>query len=158
MYTPSMIAAASVAAALHGLDWTGKSGYSLAWLLNKLTRITAIEQVRLSTPTAASGPQSQCRSHRAIVFLLATFSVLSTASCHLLPSFSLFAAQSRYTRTLSLPVCVRARTTCPAAAKVYIRPPRNNLTSHRGPRGSIRRGFNVSLTATRSSLLIRLMR
>ena len=46
MYTPSMIAAASVAAALHGLDWTGKSGYSLAWLLNELTRITAIEQVR----------------------------------------------------------------------------------------------------------------
>ncbi|XP_011498355.1 PREDICTED: G1/S-specific cyclin-D2 [Ceratosolen solmsi marchali] len=44
MYTPSMIAAASVAAALHGLDWTGKSGYSLAWLLHKLTRITAIEQ------------------------------------------------------------------------------------------------------------------
>lgn len=45
MYTPSMIAAASVAAALHGLDWTGKSGYGLASLLDELTRITAIEQV-----------------------------------------------------------------------------------------------------------------
>lgn len=45
MYTPSMIAAASVAAALHGLDWTGKSGYGLAGLLGELTRITAIEQV-----------------------------------------------------------------------------------------------------------------
>ncbi|XP_036149822.1 G1/S-specific cyclin-D2 [Monomorium pharaonis] len=44
MYTPSMIAAASVAAALHGLDWTGKSGYGLAGLLHELTRITAIEQ------------------------------------------------------------------------------------------------------------------
>ncbi|KOC65040.1 G1/S-specific cyclin-D2 [Habropoda laboriosa] len=44
MYTPSMIAAASVAAALHGLDWTGKSGYGLAGLLDELTRITAIEQ------------------------------------------------------------------------------------------------------------------
>lgn len=40
-----MIAAASVAAALHGLDWTGKSGYGLAGLLDELTRITAIEQV-----------------------------------------------------------------------------------------------------------------
>lgn len=47
MYTPSMIAAASVAAALHGLDWTGKSGYGLAGLLDELTRITAIEQVCL---------------------------------------------------------------------------------------------------------------
>ncbi|XP_067212632.1 G1/S-specific cyclin-D2 isoform X1 [Linepithema humile] len=45
MYTPSMIAAASVAAALHGLDWTRKSGYGLAGLLHELTRITAIEQV-----------------------------------------------------------------------------------------------------------------
>lgn len=45
MYTPSMIAAASVAAALHGLDWTRKSGYGLAGLLDELTRITAIEQV-----------------------------------------------------------------------------------------------------------------
>ncbi|XP_058788896.1 G1/S-specific cyclin-D2 [Phymastichus coffea] len=44
MYTPSMIAAASVAAALHGLDWTNKSGYTLPWLLAELTRITAIEQ------------------------------------------------------------------------------------------------------------------
>ncbi|CAG5076354.1 Similar to CCND2: G1/S-specific cyclin-D2 (Gallus gallus), partial [Cotesia congregata] len=44
MYTPSMIAAASIAAALHGLDWTGKSGYGLAGLLDELTRITAIEQ------------------------------------------------------------------------------------------------------------------
>lgn len=46
MYTPSMIAAASVAAALHGLDWTGKSGFGLPRLLDELTRITAIEQVR----------------------------------------------------------------------------------------------------------------
>lgn len=45
MYTPSMIAAASVAAALHGLDWTGKSGHGLTDLLDELTRITAIEQV-----------------------------------------------------------------------------------------------------------------
>ncbi|XP_046748123.1 G1/S-specific cyclin-D2 [Diprion similis] len=44
MYTPSMIAAASVAAALHGLDWTRKSGYGLPRLLDELTRITAIEQ------------------------------------------------------------------------------------------------------------------
>ncbi|KAJ8675600.1 hypothetical protein QAD02_011386, partial [Eretmocerus hayati] len=49
MYMPSIIAAASVAAALHGLDWTGKSGYSLSWLLNELTRITAIEQDYLSS-------------------------------------------------------------------------------------------------------------
>lgn len=40
-----MIAAASLAAALHGVDWTGKSGYGLAGLLDELTRITAIEQV-----------------------------------------------------------------------------------------------------------------
>nr|KAF7408993.1 hypothetical protein H0235_013845 [Vespula pensylvanica] len=44
MYTPSMIAAASIAAALHGLDWTGKSGFGLAGLFDELTRITAIEQ------------------------------------------------------------------------------------------------------------------
>ncbi|KAL2731319.1 G1/S-specific cyclin-D2 [Vespula squamosa] len=44
MYTPSMIAAASIAAALHGLDWTGKSGIGLAGLFDELTRITAIEQ------------------------------------------------------------------------------------------------------------------
>lgn len=48
MYTPSMIAAASLAAALHGVDWTGKSGYGLAGLLDELTRITAIEQVCVS--------------------------------------------------------------------------------------------------------------
>lgn len=45
MYTPSMIAAASVAAALHGLGWTSKSGFTLAELLDHLHRITAIEQV-----------------------------------------------------------------------------------------------------------------
>ncbi|XP_047363687.1 G1/S-specific cyclin-D2 [Vespa velutina] len=44
MYTPSMIAAASIAAALHGLDWTGKSGFGLRGLFDELTRITAIEQ------------------------------------------------------------------------------------------------------------------
>ncbi|KAJ9596981.1 hypothetical protein L9F63_012011, partial [Diploptera punctata] len=43
MYTPSMIAAGSIAAALHGLDWTGKSGCSLNKLLHLLHRITAIE-------------------------------------------------------------------------------------------------------------------
>lgn len=41
-----MIAAASVAAALHGLSWTSKSGCSLPELLQHLQRITAIEQVR----------------------------------------------------------------------------------------------------------------
>ena len=45
MYTPSIIAAASVAAALHGLEWTRKTGYGLAFLLDELTRITAIERV-----------------------------------------------------------------------------------------------------------------
>lgn len=45
MYTPSMIAAASVAAALHGLSWTSKSGCSLSQLLQHLHQITAIEQV-----------------------------------------------------------------------------------------------------------------
>lgn len=44
MYTPSIIAAASVAAALHGLDWTRKSGYGLSYLLDELTRMTAIER------------------------------------------------------------------------------------------------------------------
>ncbi|EZA49413.1 hypothetical protein DMN91_008878 [Ooceraea biroi] len=44
MYTPSMIAAASVAAALHGLDWAGKSGHGISELLCHLTRITTIEQ------------------------------------------------------------------------------------------------------------------
>lgn len=44
MYTPSMIAAASVAAALHGLDWTGKSGRGINELLLHLTGITTIEQ------------------------------------------------------------------------------------------------------------------
>jgi cyclin D2 len=44
MYTPSMIAAASVAAALHGLGWTNKSGCTLTQLLQRLHQITAIEQ------------------------------------------------------------------------------------------------------------------
>ncbi|XP_069679168.1 G1/S-specific cyclin-D2-like [Periplaneta americana] len=44
MYTPSMIAAASIAAALDGLDWTGKSGCSLNQLLDRLHIITAIER------------------------------------------------------------------------------------------------------------------
>ncbi|GFG34527.1 hypothetical protein Cfor_11889 [Coptotermes formosanus] len=44
MYTPSMIAAASIAAALDGLEWTVKSGYSLNQLLDRLHTITAIER------------------------------------------------------------------------------------------------------------------
>lgn len=40
-----MIAAASIAAALHGLDWTGKSGFGLRGLFDELNRITSIEQV-----------------------------------------------------------------------------------------------------------------
>lgn len=47
MYTPSIIAAASIAAALHGLDWTRKSGFGLSYLLDELTRITAIERVSI---------------------------------------------------------------------------------------------------------------
>lgn len=43
MYTPSMISAASVAAALHGLDWTSKNGVPLPELLNRLHRILSIE-------------------------------------------------------------------------------------------------------------------
>lgn len=64
MYTPSMIAAASVAAALHGLDWTRKSGYGLAGLLDELNRITAIEQVsgvRIGIITEAC--RKVCRVH-----------------------------------------------------------------------------------------------
>jgi hypothetical protein len=45
MYTPSIIAAASIAAALHGLEWTVKSGCSLSQLLDRLHIITAIERV-----------------------------------------------------------------------------------------------------------------
>jgi hypothetical protein len=66
MYTPSMIAAACVAAALHGLDWTGKSGHGISELLCHLTRITTIEQVNnaytfvheecVNTWTASSHP------------------------------------------------------------------------------------------------------
>lgn len=44
MYTPSMIAAASIAAALAGLGWTSKSGCSLNELLDRLHIITAIER------------------------------------------------------------------------------------------------------------------
>lgn len=51
MYTPSMIAAASVAAALNGLDWTRKSGRGLTGLLDELTRITSIEQVSVVRTT-----------------------------------------------------------------------------------------------------------
>lgn len=51
MYTPSMIAAASVAAALNGLDWTRKSGRGLTGLLDELTRITTIEQVSVVRTT-----------------------------------------------------------------------------------------------------------
>ncbi|KAG8230114.1 hypothetical protein J437_LFUL007660 [Ladona fulva] len=42
-YPPSMIAAASIAAALHGLDWSAKTGCSLPQLLDVLHCITAIE-------------------------------------------------------------------------------------------------------------------
>lgn len=45
MYTPSIIAAASIAAALDGLEWTVKSGCSLNQLLDRLHIITAIERV-----------------------------------------------------------------------------------------------------------------
>jgi hypothetical protein len=45
MYTPSIIAAASIAAALDGLEWTVKSGCSLSQLLDRLHIITAIERV-----------------------------------------------------------------------------------------------------------------
>jgi len=45
MYTPSIIAAASIAAALDGLKWTAKSGYSLSQLLDTLHNITAVETV-----------------------------------------------------------------------------------------------------------------
>ncbi|KDR20365.1 G1/S-specific cyclin-D2, partial [Zootermopsis nevadensis] len=44
MYTPSIIAAASIAAALDGLEWTVKSGCSLNQLLDRLHMITAIER------------------------------------------------------------------------------------------------------------------
>ncbi|PNF39693.1 hypothetical protein B7P43_G05663 [Cryptotermes secundus] len=44
MYTPSIIAAASIAAALDGLEWTVKSGCSLSQLLDRLHIITAIER------------------------------------------------------------------------------------------------------------------
>uniref|UniRef100_A0A1B6LYJ8 Uncharacterized protein n=1 Tax=Graphocephala atropunctata TaxID=36148 RepID=A0A1B6LYJ8_9HEMI len=43
MYTPSMISAASVAAALHGLDWTSKNNVPLPELLHRLQRILSIE-------------------------------------------------------------------------------------------------------------------
>ncbi|XP_046394508.1 G1/S-specific cyclin-D2-like [Ischnura elegans] len=42
-YTPSMIASASIAAALDGLDWTSKTGCSRSQLLDTLHRITSIE-------------------------------------------------------------------------------------------------------------------
>lgn len=45
MYTPSMISAASVAAALHGLDWTSKHNMTLPDLLDTLQRILSIETV-----------------------------------------------------------------------------------------------------------------
>ncbi|KAG8306485.1 Belongs to the cyclin [Homalodisca vitripennis] len=43
MYTPSMISAASVAAALHGLAWTSKNNVPLPELLDRLQRILSIE-------------------------------------------------------------------------------------------------------------------
>ncbi|XP_063223499.1 G1/S-specific cyclin-D2-like isoform X2 [Bacillus rossius redtenbacheri] len=44
VYLPSMIAAASLAAALAGLDWPSKTGCSLGQLLNRLHAITGIEK------------------------------------------------------------------------------------------------------------------
>lgn len=41
-----MIASASLAAALHGLEWTKRSGISLNELLARLQNITGIEKVR----------------------------------------------------------------------------------------------------------------
>jgi len=58
MYTPSIIAAASIAAALEGLDWTGKSGCSLNQLLDRLHVITAIE--RVSQKCLRTGCQGEC--------------------------------------------------------------------------------------------------
>ncbi|XP_071453013.1 G1/S-specific cyclin-D2 [Hetaerina americana] len=42
-YPPSMIASASIAAALHGLDWCAKTGCTLSQLLDTLHSITSIE-------------------------------------------------------------------------------------------------------------------
>ncbi|XP_046993551.1 G1/S-specific cyclin-D2-like [Schistocerca americana] len=43
-YLPSMIAASSIAAALNGLGWTTKSGFSLSQLLDSLQAITSTER------------------------------------------------------------------------------------------------------------------
>lgn len=45
IYTPSIIASASIAASLQGLDWTTKNNCSLSELLTRIHRITGIERV-----------------------------------------------------------------------------------------------------------------
>lgn len=62
LHPPSMIASASLAAALHGLEWTKRSGCVLDELLARLQHITGIEKVstatvpgRLVAPPLASG-------------------------------------------------------------------------------------------------------
>lgn len=49
LHPPSMIASASLAAALHGLEWTKRSGVSLDELLARLQHITGIEKDYLQT-------------------------------------------------------------------------------------------------------------
>lgn len=61
MYTPSIIAAASIAAALDGLEWTVKSGYSLSQLLDRLHNITAIERVSSGSTHLAMKVSVVCR-------------------------------------------------------------------------------------------------
>lgn len=46
IYSASTIAAASIAAALSGLNWHLRSGQKLRHLLDLLTDLTSIEQVR----------------------------------------------------------------------------------------------------------------
>lgn len=46
MYSASTIAASSIAAALSGLNWHLRTGQNLRYLLNLLTDLTSVEQVR----------------------------------------------------------------------------------------------------------------
>lgn len=47
IYSPSTIAASSIAAALSGLHWHLRTGRDLRYLLDTLTDLTGVEQVRL---------------------------------------------------------------------------------------------------------------
>ncbi|KAK6630364.1 hypothetical protein RUM44_005031 [Polyplax serrata] len=49
IYTPSIIASASIAASLQGLDWTTKNNCSLSELLTRIHRITGIEREYLQS-------------------------------------------------------------------------------------------------------------